>query len=487
MVNERTWKNINTNASQILRGSNVSPVLFYLFLVHLFFLVFQLHQFTGLGFLGTIRLPGLVSLIACFAFLAFLPKVSRYLMVKLILFFLLFEGLRGVLGFTVLQDWVVNDRWQFNTWQLLLIYFFSLILPLITTCVNGKSLKILVHVFVFMGGLLGLWSVTHAGFGPGGYLHDENDHCLFLVSLLPFPFFLASVNKNVFLKILSVMAGLILLFGIVFTKSRGGYLGLFAVLGIFFLTSRRKGLWLGLALVLGLISLPFVPADFWDELQSIKTESKEGSGTIQERLDTWSIVTRMWLDSSNTLFGVGLENSKFNLGDYEDSAAGLYLKSLRGRSTHSFYFQILGDLGIYGVLIFLTLMINSLTNLRRVAKESRKLEVLVSTIMYRDTGRGKKNKKNESISASTYSLLTVLHKEIIYVRNLSATIFSSWFGLLAAALGISIAYYPPFWLYCALSLGMFIYIKKIQGLVLQIENAVKEETNALAYASSNHV
>ncbi len=467
------WKKVNHGIVRTLQGNNVPLALIYLFYVHILFLVFQFHNFPGIKVLGIIRLPGVISFLLCFIFIPFLVKVKKYLLVKLYVLVLFIEGARGVLGYTVFPDMVVNDKWQFEIWQLLLIYFLSLIVPLISIYSNGKGLRLLIVTFVFMGGLLGLWSITHAGFGPGGYLHDENDHCLLLVSLLPYPFFLITINKNMIVRIMSLGSAFFLLLGIIMTKSRGGYLGLFAVLIVFFLMSRRKGVWIASAFVLGLASLPFVPQDFWGEVESIKVESQQGSGTIQERLDTWSIVTKMWLDPKNTLFGVGLENSRFNLGDYEDSAAGTYVKSLRGRSTHSFYFQLLGDLGVYGVLLFATLVVSSLLMLRGIFKESAELEKLLERVIYKREEAGKKLKKDERIPEYSYKLLMRLHKEITFIRNLSPVIFSSWFGMLMSALGISIAYYPPFWLYCALSLSVFIYYEKIKLLVKQAEGVAK--------------
>jgi len=51
-------------------------------------------------------------------------------------------------------------------------------------------------------------------------------------------------------------------------------------------------------------------------------------------------------------------------------------------------------------------------------------------------------------------------------------VFSSWFGLLVSALGISVAYYPPFWLFCALSLSIYIYYEKIKELVRRVEEVL---------------
>jgi hypothetical protein len=463
------WKKINKGMVNALRGTNVPQVLFLLFYVHLLFIVFQLHSFPGISILGAIRLPGFISFILCFVFFPFVVRVWKYLLVKLFVVLLTMEAVRGVLGYTVFPALVVNDMWQFQIWKLLLIYFLTLVIPLITIFANGKGLRFLFITFVVMGALLGTWSLTHKGFGPGGYLHDENDHCLLLVSLLPYPFFLITIYRSFFVKLLCVASSFLLLLGIIVSRSRGGYLGLFAVLIVFFIISRRKALWIGTAMAIGIISLPFIPDDFWGEVKSIKVESQKGTGTIQDRIDTWKIITRMWMDPGNILLGVGLENSRYNLGDYEDSAAGLYVKSRKGRATHSFYFQVLGDMGLYGMLLFGALIFHSLYLLRRVFKESMNLEALLQNNIYSPENKGTASRKDDRISDHSYRLLRRLHKEIVFLRNLSPVVFSSWFGMLVAAVGISVAYYPPFWLYCALSLSIHIYFERIRTLVRQTE------------------
>jgi hypothetical protein len=468
------WRKIEHGIRRELNATEVSPFLFYLFYLHFLFIVMQLHSFPVINFIGQIRLPGILAVTLCVLFLPYIAKVKNQRVIQLFFVILAVEGFRGVVGYHIFPSWVLNDKWQFEIWQLLLVYFFSLVIPLTTIFSNGKGLRILIHTFVYMGAVLGLWSLTHAGFGPGGYLGDENDNCLLLVSLLPFPFFLFKFKPGVLNKLICLISGILLLFGIIVTNSRGGYLGLGAVLGMFFLTSRNKGLWVTSALVIGLASLPFVPDEFWGEVKSIGTDSRKSTGTIHERLVTWGIITRMWMDPSNTLFGVGLENSKFNIGSYEGAGAGVYIKSLHGRATHSFYFQVLGDLGVYGVIIFSWLIFTSLLLLRKVFKLSIDLEKRLESAIYKQGNtKNKQRLQNDSIVHTSYLLLIRVHKEIVFLRDLSLVVFSSWFGLLVSALGISVAYYPPFWLFCALSVSIYLYFARIRSLVEQTEKMLE--------------
>jgi hypothetical protein len=465
------WKKIEQGIIRELNATEVSPFLFYLFYLHFLFIVMQLHSFPVIKIIGQVRLPGFLAVTLSIIFLPYIAKVKDQRVIQLFFVILAVEGFRGMVGYLIFPSWVLNDKWQFDIWQLLLVYFFSLVIPLTTIFANGKGLRLLINTFVYMGAILGVWSLTHSGFGPGGYLGDENDNCLLLVSLLPFPFFLFKFKPGMFNKLICLISGVLLLFGIIVTNSRGGFLGLGAVLGMFFLTSRSKGLWVASALVIGLASLPFVPEEFWGEVKSIGTDSRKSSGTIHERLVTWGVITRMWMDPSNTLFGVGLENSKFNIGSYEGAGAGVYVKSLHGRATHSFYFQVLGDLGLYGAIIFVWLICSSLYLLRKVFKDSIDLEKRLEIAIYKQSSSENKMRvKNDLLAHTSYGLLVRVHKEIVFLRDLSLVVFSSWFGLLVSALGISVAYYPPFWLFCALSVSIYVYFARIKNIIKQTED-----------------
>ena len=137
-----------------------------------------------------------------------------------------------------------------------------------------------------------------------------------------------------------------------------------------FILSKSKIKWLLGAGIVFLLSTPFIPQEYYDEVFSIGKElsaKKNVDSTIDERFRTWEMVIRMWKDPKNTVFGVGLENSRWNFGDYQDAGSGTIRNSLVGRATHSSYFQVLGDLGIWGILFFSTIIYITIKQLRIVS------------------------------------------------------------------------------------------------------------------------
>jgi hypothetical protein len=90
-----------------------------------------------------------------------------------------------------------------------------------------------IHVFLAIIGI-----VKH-GRGIGGFLGDENDFCLALNMVIPFPFFLAvttSGKKRIYYMALTSL----FLFVIMLTGSRGGFVGLCTIFIYCWLRSKRK-------------------------------------------------------------------------------------------------------------------------------------------------------------------------------------------------------------------------------------------------------
>ncbi len=449
--------------NSLYSGSKADSTLFFFLNLNFIFTILRFHDFSGMGFLGTIRLPALISMICIFLSI---PKLSQVKIVqfRIMLGLLFFELCRGVTGYLIIQSLVLNDGWQMHILGDLCLTVFSVVLPIVAICKNGLRLRKILSFLLYAGMLLGIWSITHSGHGPGGYLGDENDNCLVLVYLLPIPFFLYTQSRNFVYKIFCIFSGLIVVLGAIFTNSRGGFLGLIAVIFFQFLLSRNKIKWIASAVLVCLLSLPFIPDQYWKEVYSIGTDSNSSDGTIRERLDTWGYITRMWLDPSNTVFGTGLENGKWNLYMYEDAESGHTKKSLAGRAAHCLYFQVLGDLGIWGVLVFGGIILNSIKQLRLVRREAKNAFKLLHS-----------QQLIAKLDGSA-DIASLLRKEITFLDGISSAILCSWLGALTAAVGISVAYYPTIWFLSGLSMAIYLYWLLIRDNLL---------TNLIAKSTRN--
>lgn len=215
-----------------------------------------------------------------------------------------------------------------------------------------------------------LWCVIHflfalivfknGGWGPGDFIYDENDAALGLGIGLPYLFYISrwrGITKK--RRRLFLMGAGLVLCAIIFTQSRGGLLGLVALLGIMWLYSKYK-----IRIVLTLVILSTVgggvvysllPEGYFEDVQSGLTDSEDS--TRVERLRSWEIAWIMY--QNNFLFGVGPGNFPWYVGEYQKMTSWWEdgLTSLEGRQVHSMYFEMLADLGTVGMLLYFSLVI----------------------------------------------------------------------------------------------------------------------------------
>jgi len=206
-------------------------------------------------------------------------------------------------------------------------------------------------VFALVGPIQGM--VPIRGFGAGGY--DPNDSAMYLVSALPILVFFAVSSRKLSGKVIAGFAAFAALGAIVATQSRGGFLGLAAVL-IFMLLFFR-GIRIGTKiLVVGVfcIGLAFTAdATYWERMESI-TEMDDGYGTDDGpggRVEIWK--RGMGYMFENPVTGVGL----FNFMVAEGQSEVIAERIRRGIGTkysaaHSMWVQVGAELGIPGFLAF---------------------------------------------------------------------------------------------------------------------------------------
>ena len=459
ITNDDFLEELDLSINRDISGSVVPTLLIYLVISNLLLTFARFHDLSGLQFLGAIKMPIIICLITAFYSLTVISKKWTFDL-NWMLLFLIVEALRAFVGFFVFPNLVVNDAAQAYTWRDLLLYFISIMIPISLTFAYGRTLRALVNLLFFCGFVLSIWGITHSGHGPGGHLGDENDLCLVLVFLLPFAFLFSALSPNKFKKLIGLFFSVICILGIVSTQSRGGFLGLVAAIFFQFTLSKNKLKWLLGAALIAIASLPFVPEQYYKEIKSIRTDSTAKTGTIDERFRTWQNIFRMWKDPRNTLTGVGLGNSRWMMKYYEEVGSGVINKSLAGRASHSFYFQVLGDLGLWGILFFSMNTYHSLTGLFKVKREVIKVQNEFSLCSAKLKNIFDKNDQNEH--THFLNIIKKMDNELKFITLLSSAMLSGWFGFLASATGISVSYYPTFWLMLSFSTAIYSYWSKLE-------------------------
>ncbi len=225
----------------------------------------------------------------------------------------------------------------------------------------------------FYGVKNGLWFLLGQGtiLGPGGMLKDNNDFALAMVMNLPFLWYLSrdvddlrggrlmkfGLRAAFFMTLLTIMA----------TGSRGGFLAMAVVLFMMAMKTRYKVPAIVAVVLLGLVGYAFAPREYIERLSTITSATDQSA---QGRLLSWKVALNMV--RHEPVLGVGFNNFVFVYQRYltgVDLPPGLvYVPS---RVAHNSYLQIWAESGSIAFLLFLFLLIGSITSMRRLQRAVR--------------------------------------------------------------------------------------------------------------------
>lgn len=184
------------------------------------------------------------------------------------------------------------------------------------------------------------------GRATGSVLGDPNDLALALLFPLSFAGSLIIGRVNIFDRFLG-LAGFVTIFsGIICTQSRGGLLGITAVLALLgsrFIKSRALLITIGVVGVLGLFTVAGISGR-----QSGGAAEEGIDESSQGRLNAWETAWNM--AKARPLTGVGLANFAPNYFFFTNDWDG------KPHAVHSTWFGILAETGFPGIAAFLTLV-----------------------------------------------------------------------------------------------------------------------------------
>ena len=268
----------------------------------------------------------------------------------------------------VLAPFAYNNRMAVATTRDFALMTVGAILPIMCFVDTFERFRKLLRFWVWIHVPLALYSITHRGFGIGSFLADENDFAIAMNMAIPYAFALLAVERGIGRRICLFGALGILILATAATMSRGGFIGLAAVLFMLSLRLPRKLLSMTLVIVMivGLVTL--APSKYWTEVRTISTSTDEND-TGYKRLYLWKIAWRMFLD--NPILGVGPANYQYNNFFYEDEKETSRGYHIWGRVSHSVYFTLLPEYGIVGTVLFFIIVIKGIRARRRALRTCR--------------------------------------------------------------------------------------------------------------------
>ncbi len=200
------------------------------------------------------------------------------------------------------------------------------------------------------GGLFTLLTAgAHRVWGPpGSFVADNNHFALALIVTIPMLHFLQLQLRAGWTRHAMTVMMLLCAAAALGSYSRGALLAIASMTAVLWWRSEKKIL-LGLVIAFMVFAfLPFMPETWWERMRSIQSYEEDASSV--GRINAWIVA---WEVAKHKLFGGGMSYQHplyFSLyGVYETEV----------RAAHSIYFQILGNHGFIGLVMYLLLWITT--------------------------------------------------------------------------------------------------------------------------------
>lgn len=320
--------------------------------------------------------------------LAWLIRVSRAGGIRMYRFTWVYLAFVALIGFTVVT--AGNYYFALQTFKAMIIYVIIFFASL--DFVNSYKrlnrivwLMLLIHLYLalkgtlnYLGGQYVFGNQVTSGAVGTSFLADENDYALALNVMIPFAFFAVTYSHKLLAKLASFGILISLMFGVVSSFSRGGWLGLVAAIGYCLLRSKRKAVTISFAIVLIITLAIAAPSSYWNEIATI---SDTHQATAETRFHYWKAAVRMYLDYP--LIGVGASNGGPHLPDYMTGIA--HPEREWGRAFHGTFPQVLAELGTVGIVLYLSLLIMAFRNLSRARRSALHDSEDTMTIQFSDS------------------------------------------------------------------------------------------------------
>jgi probable O-glycosylation ligase (exosortase A-associated) len=294
----------------------------------------------------------------------------------------------------------------------------------------------------FFGVKGGLFTLLQGGeyrvYGPtGSFIEDNNSLALATVMTIPLLYYLASQVTRRWLRWGLFVAMLLCGLSALGSYSRGGLLAIVAMAAFLWLKSRSK-LTTGVVLITILpVAVWFMPEKWEERMWSIGNYDEDASSL--GRINAWKMATN--LANDRPLVGGGFEI-------YNDKVFARYAPNATDvHAAHSIYFQMLGEHGYVGLLLFLLLWF----------------------LVWRDAASIIRNARS--------------HKDLQWAVDLARMIQVSLVGYAVGGSFLNLAYYDvPYNLIAALILTRVLIEKEIKSLEESKELAAGQKADAAGSA-----
>jgi probable O-glycosylation ligase (exosortase A-associated) len=184
-----------------------------------------------------------------------------------------------------------------------------------------------------------------------GATGDRNEMAMAMVMAWPLLFMVGLTTKVMWKRAVAWASLVPLMLSIVFCLSRGGMLGLIAVVGyVLYRLHHKRWLWV-VGICGGLIGLANLPSTVTARFMSIGSAAKKDASAIG-RLNAWGAAREMVRD--RPFWGVGSGNFLVYFRRYAPDPNDVHV-------AHSSFYQLMGEQGLPGLIVWLYLVLMTWT------------------------------------------------------------------------------------------------------------------------------
>jgi len=240
---------------------------------------------------------------------------------------------------------------------------------------------VIVLGFGLHGVLNGLKTVVSAGghnvLGPAGTMIADRNHLSTALALaLPLLYYLFHYSRHRLVR-WGFLGGFgLVALTIVGSGSRGGFIALAIVSGWLVLTSRKRWSALFLMAVLSIAFVSLAPDQWFNRLSTIENAGEDAS--FMGRVIAWKVSSAIAL--SNPVFGGGFHAVQVQwIWDQFKWSPGLLgflnlpVPEFSAKAAHSIYFEMLGDMGFAGLIIFMAILLHAIRSRYVIKRQLRSM------------------------------------------------------------------------------------------------------------------
>lgn len=193
----------------------------------------------------------------------------------------------------------------------------------------------------------------------GGMFGNPNDLAMHLATMIPLAFTL-SLTASLPKRIIYVATALLMAAAVIFTFSRGGFLGLAAAALVLAwkLGRRHRAAVVVASLAAVAAFVLFMPPEYSGRLTTIVDTARDVTGSAGERQQI--LIVSVMNIVRHPLFGVGMGN--------------FHIVSLHEQVSHNAYTQVGAELGVPAMIVYVLFLLAPWRRLRRVERETLPLK-----------------------------------------------------------------------------------------------------------------